>query len=160
MKKGLCTCRIYFLFFFSPARELSSSVSDMNQDMSLTHAPLFFLFFRSTPFSSKNVLFLVSCFVFTTCSWEQWVLRVVVNNTPRPISNDSAAVIERQRVQDTAEGMLRTVLLKVFDVAGESLDHIPPVMYEFEITSTRQADDRENMYSRVATMPPIFHLAN
>ena len=31
--------------------------------------------------------------------FEQWVLRVVVNNTPRPISNDSAAVIERQRLQ-------------------------------------------------------------
>jgi Autophagy-related protein 101 len=31
--------------------------------------------------------------------WEQWILRVVVNNTPRPISNDTAAVIERQRIQ-------------------------------------------------------------
>jgi hypothetical protein len=98
-----------------------------------------------------------------TSRWEQWILRVVVNNTPRPISNDSAAVIERQRIQvglyflytpsvtklaslsllsqqsriclflaqDTAEGMLRGVLLKIFEVAGESLDHIPPVMYEF-----------------------------
>mmetsp|Transcript_8902 Transcript_8902/g.17793 ORF Transcript_8902/g.17793 Transcript_8902/m.17793 type:complete len:242 (-) Transcript_8902:3-728(-) len=93
--------------------------------------------------------------------WEQWVLRVVVNNTPRPISNDSAAVIERQRIQDTAEGMLRTVLLKIFEVAGESLDHIPPVMYDWAChTSTGQADDRENMYSRVSTMPPIFNLAN
>jgi hypothetical protein len=31
--------------------------------------------------------------------FEQWVLRVVVNNTPRPISNDSAALMERQRIQ-------------------------------------------------------------
>lgn len=31
--------------------------------------------------------------------WEQWHLRVVVNNTPRPVSDDSAAVIERQRIQ-------------------------------------------------------------
>jgi len=31
--------------------------------------------------------------------FEQWILRVVVNNTPRPISNDSAAIIERQRIQ-------------------------------------------------------------
>jgi hypothetical protein len=31
--------------------------------------------------------------------WEQWNLRVVVNNTPRPVSDDSAAVIERQRIQ-------------------------------------------------------------
>ena len=31
--------------------------------------------------------------------FEQWVIRVVVNNTPRPISNDSAALMERQRMQ-------------------------------------------------------------
>jgi len=30
--------------------------------------------------------------------WEQWHMRVVVNNTPRPLSDDSAAVIERQRI--------------------------------------------------------------
>ena len=65
----------------------------------------------------------------------------MVNNTPRPISNDSAAVIERQRIQDTAEAMLRTVLMKIFQVAGESLEAIPPVQYEFTITSARQADD-------------------
>ena len=68
--------------------------------------------------------------------------------------------ISRKNVQDTAEGMLRTVLYKIFELAGESLDHIPPVMYEFEIGHARQADDRENMYSRVSTMPPIFNLAN
>ena len=31
--------------------------------------------------------------------WEQWILRVVVNNTPRPINDDNASVIERQRIQ-------------------------------------------------------------
>lgn len=31
--------------------------------------------------------------------FEQWIIRVVVNNTPRPISNDSAALMERQRMQ-------------------------------------------------------------
>ncbi|GKY96125.1 hypothetical protein MPSEU_000572700 [Mayamaea pseudoterrestris] len=31
--------------------------------------------------------------------FEQWVIRIVVNNTPRPIGNDSAAVIERQRIE-------------------------------------------------------------
>ena len=79
--------------------------------------------------------------------WEQWILRVVVNNTPRPLGNDSAAVIERQRIQvgwihydvafiwrrtidgihiltlaqDTADGMLRTTLSKVFELAAGSL---------------------------------------
>lgn len=31
--------------------------------------------------------------------WEQWNIRVVVNNTPRPVNDDSASVIERQRIQ-------------------------------------------------------------
>jgi hypothetical protein len=41
--------------------------------------------------------FWFSCFA----SWEQWILRVIVNNTPKPISNDTAAVMERQRIQVT-----------------------------------------------------------
>ena len=49
------------------------------------------------------------------------MLRVVVNNTPRPLGNDSAAVIERQRIQDLAEVMLRSVLSKVFELVNESL---------------------------------------
>mmetsp|Transcript_9693 Transcript_9693/g.12627 ORF Transcript_9693/g.12627 Transcript_9693/m.12627 type:complete len:220 (-) Transcript_9693:66-725(-) len=88
--------------------------------------------------------------------WEQWILRVVVNNTPRPVSDDSAAVIERQRIQDTAEVMLRAVIQKVFEISGGAIDHVPPVMYEFEINSTKRADERENVYSRVANMPSLL----
>mmetsp|Transcript_22480 Transcript_22480/g.62726 ORF Transcript_22480/g.62726 Transcript_22480/m.62726 type:complete len:88 (+) Transcript_22480:414-677(+) len=87
-------------------------------------------------------------------------MRAVVNNTPRPVSDDSAAVIERQRIHDTAEGMLRTVMMKVFEVAGGSIDHVPPVMYEFEINCTKKIDDRENVYSRVANMPSLINLSN
>jgi len=106
--------------------------------------------------------------------WEQWYLRVVVNNTPRPITDDSAAVIERQRLQDTAEGMLQSVLLKVFELtAGGGIDHVPPVMYEFEIRNTKcnnnntkrnsnntDVDERETVYARVTNMPPLIHLGN
>jgi hypothetical protein len=92
--------------------------------------------------------------------WEQWVLRVIVNNTPRPISNDSCAVIERQRIQHTAEGMLRSALTKIFELVGGALDHVPPVMYEFEINCAKRADDRENVYSRVTHMPPLLNLNN
>lgn len=92
--------------------------------------------------------------------WEQWILRVVVNNTPRPVNDDSASVIERQRIQDTAEGMLKSAMLKIFELAGGSIDHIPPVMYEFEISCTKRADDRENVYSRVANMPSLIQLGN
>jgi len=60
--------------------------------------------------------------------------------------------------QDTAEGMLRSVLFKVFDIAGGPIDHVPPVQYEFEISCAKRADDRENVYSRVSNMPPILNL--
>ncbi|KAG7349446.1 autophagy-related protein [Nitzschia inconspicua] len=90
--------------------------------------------------------------------WEQWHLRVVVNNTPRPVSDDSAAVIERQRIQDTAEGMLRSVLTKIYEIAGSSIDHVPPVMYEFEISCSKKVDDRENVYSRVTNMPNLINI--
>lgn len=104
---------------------------------------------------------LTAVFFFATLySWEQWILRIVVNNTPRPISNDSASVIERQRIQDTAEGMLRSALVKVFETTGGSIDHVPPVMYEFEISCSKRADDRENVYSRVTNMPPILNLTS
>ena len=92
--------------------------------------------------------------------WEQWTLRAVVNNTPRPVNDDSASVIERQRIQDTAEGMLKSALLKIFELAGGDIDHIPPVMYEFSISSTKRADDRENVYSRVANMPTLINLGS
>jgi hypothetical protein len=99
--------------------------------------------------------------------WEQWILHVVVNNTPKPLKNDSASILERQRIQDTAEAMIRTTMLKVFQYASgvddddsevANLDHIPPSMYEFEITCTKKKDDRENMYSRVANMPALLNL--
>jgi len=31
--------------------------------------------------------------------WEQWVVPVLVNNTPRPVNDDTASKIERQRIQ-------------------------------------------------------------
>lgn len=62
--------------------------------------------------------------------------------------------------QDTAEGMLRSVLQKVFENAGGPIDHVPPVLYEFEINCSKRVDDRENVYSRVANMPSLINLGN
>jgi len=90
--------------------------------------------------------------------WEQWIMHIVLNNTPRPMNDDSASLIERQRIQSTAEGMLKSVMLKIYDLAGNDIDHIPPVMYDFEIKCTKRIDDRENMYSRVANMPSLLNL--
>lgn len=52
----------------------------------------------------------VTCF-FSFIRFEQWILRVVVNNTPRPISDDSAAVIERQRIHVSTFCMLYNSVL-------------------------------------------------
>ncbi|KAL7549666.1 hypothetical protein ACHAWF_012933 [Thalassiosira exigua] len=92
--------------------------------------------------------------------WEQWILRVVVNNTPRPMGEDEASVIERQRIQDTAEGMLKAVLLNVFELAGSETDHIPPVMYDFEISNAKKPDDRDEVYSRVSNLPALINLGS
>ena len=91
--------------------------------------------------------------------------------------------MERQRIQDTAEGMIRAVLMKIFEYAGgggepqisnhgiqegsrdnfagsavDGVDHIPPGLYEFEISCTKRADDREPFPSIVSRMPPLFNL--
>ncbi len=108
--------------------------------------------------------------------FENWIIRIVVNNTPRPLGDDKASVMERKRGKDMAEVMLKECLLKVYECAsggggvdnhssgiygnrnGGGLDHIPPSMYEFEIRCSKRADDRENVYSRVANMPALLNL--
>jgi len=56
--------------------------------------------------------------------------------------------------------MLKAAMLKVFEIAGGGIDHIPPVMYEYEISCTKRADERENVYSRVANMPSLISLGS
>ncbi|KAL7531366.1 hypothetical protein ACHAXR_004001, partial [Thalassiosira sp. AJA248-18] len=92
--------------------------------------------------------------------WEQWILRLLVNNTPRPMGGDEASVIERQRIQDTAEGMLKATLLKVFELSGSKTDHIPPVMYDFEIHGAKKADDRDEVYSGLSNLPALINLGS
>ena len=55
--------------------------------------------------------------------WEQWILYIVVNNTPRPVNDDKASIMERQRIQDTAEAMLRSVFMKLYDCASGACTH-------------------------------------
>jgi hypothetical protein len=43
-------------------------------------------------------------------NFELWHIPILVNNTPRPMGDDPQSVIERQRVQDTAENMLKAAL--------------------------------------------------
>jgi hypothetical protein len=56
--------------------------------------------------------------------------------------------------------MVRTALTKIFEIVGGPVDHIPPVQYEYEISCTKRADDRENIYARVTNMPAILNLGS
>jgi hypothetical protein len=69
------------------------------------------------------------------------------------------AIAHRSTGQNTAESMLRGALKSVFEIAGGPIDHVPPVMYEFEINCTKRPDDRENMMARVSNLPPILNLS-
>jgi autophagy-related protein 101 len=101
--------------------------------------------------------------------WEVWHLHVVVNSTPRPTSDDVAAVIERARIQASSDAVLQDALMYMFDKAGKEVEHIPPVMYEFAIKVLPRrgegggggggGDEREDVYSRVARMPSLVNLS-
>mmetsp|Transcript_18003 Transcript_18003/g.22037 ORF Transcript_18003/g.22037 Transcript_18003/m.22037 type:complete len:278 (-) Transcript_18003:114-947(-) len=61
----------------------------------------------------------------TKITFEQWIIYLVVNNTPRPVNDDKASIMERQRIQDTAEVMLKSVFMKIYDFANgvDGLEH-------------------------------------
>ena len=102
--------------------------------------------------------------------WEVWNIPVLVNSTPRPVNDDTASVIERQRIQDTAETIIRDAILKIFANASAGIDHVPPVMYEFQIKvvnvgerggkGSGDKEERENVYARVANMPALINLSS
>ena len=114
--------------------------------------------------------------------WEQWVVPVRMT---RSLSSGgygrsssgirgSGAGAEQQRqqqqqrerqqresaqeraVQATAHAV-RECLLWVLDAARQ-IEHVPPVMYEFEILSLSGAERREPVYSRVMAAPALINL--
>ena len=76
------------------------------------------------------------------------------------MKTEQSFIISTFAIQDTADEMLRSILVKVYEIAGSSIDHVPPVMYEFEIDCSKKVDDRENIYSRVTTLPNLINLNN
>lgn len=56
--------------------------------------------------------------------------------------------------------MLQAALMKIFEISGGDIGHVPPVMYEFEISNAKRADERENVYSRVSNMPSLINLGS
>jgi hypothetical protein len=96
--------------------------------------------------------------------WETWVLRVLVNTStvPTATATTAADIMERQRRQDTAERMLQACLQTIFDCASESIEHIPPIMYEFDIQVLKQGSNlntrEHNIRTRVTHMPKLIQL--
>jgi hypothetical protein len=43
------------------------------------------------------------------------------------------AVVERSRVQERCESLVRQRLMDIFSLINGSMDHIPPVTYQFEV---------------------------
>ena len=76
------------------------------------------------------------------------------------LKTEQSFIISTFAIQDTADEMLRSILVKVYEIAGSSIDHVPPVMYEFEIDCSKKVDDRENIYSRVTNLPNLINLNN
>mmetsp|Transcript_14755 Transcript_14755/g.44418 ORF Transcript_14755/g.44418 Transcript_14755/m.44418 type:complete len:205 (+) Transcript_14755:268-882(+) len=93
--------------------------------------------------------------------WEQWRIPVLISVTPRPMGDDTASVIERQRQAQQADAMLQARIMQVFSLANGHFDHLPPVHYEFEISCGRKGagEKREAVYARMMQAPPLINLS-
>ena len=90
--------------------------------------------------------------------WEQWVLPVLVDHTPQATSDDTASSLERARLKDEGEALLRQRISDVFEAVGASTDHVPPVMYEFQLDAGPE-EARESLYSRVVQTPKLLDVS-
>jgi autophagy-related protein 101 len=96
--------------------------------------------------------------------WEVWNIPLLVNSTPRPVNDDSASIIERQRIQSNTEDTLRQCMVRIFAAAAD-ISNVPPVMYEFSVSAVKKGskleeEERENVYARVANMPALINLSH
>jgi hypothetical protein len=99
------------------------------------------------------------------CSFEHWVIPVLMNATPRAVGNDSASAIERDRRQQIAEQTLFRCMTKILSTMHD-IDHMPLggakdgiKAYEFEIRvgGSKEKDKADGpMIQKVLTNPPGF----
>ncbi|CAM9510956.1 unnamed protein product [Sphacelaria rigidula] len=92
--------------------------------------------------------------------WEQWVIPVLVNTSPRPTEDDDTSVLARCRMQETTEELLQGRMLDILNNVNACIDHVPPVgtEYEFEIASAPKGDRRESVYARLMQTPSPLNL--
>jgi hypothetical protein len=98
------------------------------------------------------------------CSWEHWVVPVLMNATPRAVGNDSASAIERDRRQQIAEQTLTNRMTNILSKMHD-IDHMPnsaggekKKAYEFEIRVGGAKTEKPDgpMIQKVLTNPPAF----
>eukprot|EP01084_Bolivina_argentea_P198942 340503_1 len=105
--------------------------------------------------------------------WEYWILPIVVNDmlpepgTPGKLERrqSSSSEIEKQclslehmreeRHRAEAHDMLTSRLEKIFEIVNGTIEHVPPVMYEFSISVSDHLGDKKagGRYSRIAPVP-------
>ena len=68
--------------------------------------------------------------------WEQWIIPVLVTTTPQPTGTDGASALERRRLRAAGEALLQGRLHAIFEMVNAEVDHVPPVMYEYEIVAS------------------------
>jgi hypothetical protein len=112
-------------------------------------------------------------------SWEQWRIPILVNNTKvssaereiradgpgcSPLTVDersSAPAVACRRLQELKERANEVIcsrLEEIFVIVNARIDHVPPVMYEFDCQSSQQVEQRQqqqqsSIYNRVVQSP-------
>ncbi|CAB1096936.1 unnamed protein product [Ectocarpus sp. CCAP 1310/34] len=92
--------------------------------------------------------------------WEQWVVPVLVNTSPRPTEADDTSVLARGRLQEMAVRLVQGRMLDILTSVNDCIDHVPPVgtEYEFEMMSAPKEDRRESVYARLMQAPSPLNL--
>jgi len=61
------------------------------------------------------------------------------------------SVVERTRQQQRAEALVRQRMMDIYGLVNGYIDHIPPVLFHYDITFGQRRDQIEDFNSRVST---------
>ena len=89
--------------------------------------------------------------------WEKWSLPLLVNLTPRATSVDAPSRCERERVREAAEIGVGNVCRCIRDVVGNDIEHVPPIMYHFQMEVVEEKEGREGVKERLGGMPVLIN---
>uniref|UniRef100_A0A7S2BGI4 Autophagy-related protein 101 n=1 Tax=Octactis speculum TaxID=3111310 RepID=A0A7S2BGI4_9STRA len=101
--------------------------------------------------------------------FEEWIIPLLVNNTPHLAVNAPITALERDRMQKSADAMycrrpdahdestrtasLLDQMMEIFTQVNSSHDHVPPHHYDFEMSCSLRSEQREAFRTRVMATP-------